>query len=469
MATSFAFESLQRFSGHNFVPDGITNFLCHDRVPCRIKMRPEDFVVEERGQDGKLYTVDPVYVHPEDCASTSSPGLVGVTLVKRCLTTYSAIYQLARGLGISAGKVSYGGLKDRWALTAQRIVIADVFVEDVVRMCCPETIAGKGYFLKDPQPTQFKLQAGKLQSNRFTLNVSLPGLRKAEIDQYLAPRLKLLSQRADQLRVGSAGADDEFLIPNGYGRQRLGPRQNLAKVGAVLIAEGAESAIYRFLTEKSGKEKAGALALRDEMANLWPNFTAIKSALEPAYSDLNLDLEYLIATRLARCGGNFNQVVQILPDEFKLWVGSYQSYWYNQVLERFLRGEVNLGGSQCIPMFMFEPECEAFYRKNCPEAIPTRVDPIVKKLFLTPQPNRKGKIVAPWRPALIPVRNLTHRSEDGMWRCQFELRSGGYATTLLAVLFQLEQDEDETTSENGAGPGYHNGKCFRRAPIAGRA
>jgi TruD family tRNA pseudouridine synthase len=443
------------FSPEQFVPSEVTDYIGRGRVAARIKMKPEDFIVEERQSPDRLCTVATTADLDESEAWVSGkPGVVGVTLVKRQLTTFAAVYEVARHLGISASRVSYAGLKDRWALTAQRMVIDGVHLDDVRRMCCPDRIYGPGWFIKDATPASGRLNKGQLMANRFTLNVSVPGRSARQIEEYITPRLEQLASRG-------------WLVPNAYGRQRLGRRQNLYQIGETLIKEGAEAAIKRFLTETSpGNEREAATRLREKLAGQWYWFQNMKELLEqpldrgePTYRCLNMDVEYKIVTRMLQLDGSFNKVMNSMLDEFSLWIGAYQSYWFNQALARVIRKEITLTGD-AIPLLVFDRKWDAkrhreldadgealsFYKQHCPEAVPEQVDPEVKRLFLTPRRNGRGPSV-PWRRALIPVVDLQHRCADGMWHPQFELRSGGYATTLLGLLFDLDQDEDLTVSE----------------------
>ncbi len=243
------------------------------------------------------------------------------------------------------------------------------------------------------------------------------------------------------------------MFPNAYGRQRLGRRQNLFHVGATLLEKGPEEAIRRFLCETSPNEKPLASDLRQQIEGQWYYFDRIKDLLEsrtpggPAHRALNMDVEHSIVSKLVQTG-SFLKVVESMNDEFTLWVGAYQSYWFNQALAGYLRGEIPAPQGGSFPLLVCDPDAERFYKRYLPEAIPSSMDPDVQRLFLTPRKNRNGRPSKPWRKALIPINNLTHSAEDGVWHCQFELRSGGYATTLLGLLFDIDQDDEAAEERN---------------------
>jgi TruD family tRNA pseudouridine synthase len=419
-----------------FVPPVLMRFLGQDRVPALIKQSPEDFQVEERQTD-KQCTVTPESDWSEDFASSPvKRGLISMTLVKRQKTTFAAVYEVARRLGVKPENVTYAGLKDRWALTAQRIVVEGITLDEARRHCCPEAIRGAGWFLKDPVPADRRLSKGQLLANRFTLKVKVPGLTAEQIQAYVEPRLAAILESG---------------CPNLYGRQRLGRRQNLYHVGDTLIHEGAEAAIRRFLCETSPNERPQATEMRKRIDEQWYHFDRISDMLEHTHQQLNMDVEYKIAKMLWETG-SFEKTMHGMQQEFSLWVGAYQSYWFNQALAGVLQGDIPLNGGGSIPLLVCDPESERFYRRYLPESVAGQVNAEVRKLFLTPRRNGRGQVSRPWRKAIIPVMDLTHRSEDGIWYCQFELRSGAYATTLLSLLFEMDQDDDGTDDRKRYSP-----------------
>ncbi len=100
------------------------------------------------------------------------------------------------------------------------------------------------------------LRKGHLVGNRFTLRIGFAGKTKAEIEEYLAPRLAKLEQRGWQ-------------FPNFYNRQRLGFRQNLVDIGYTAMLLGSAAAIKRYLTETSDLESARVTQVRLNLLKEW--------------------------------------------------------------------------------------------------------------------------------------------------------------------------------------------------------
>ncbi|GEM_PF-700494 len=502
------------YSHDQFVPSEVKALVGDEKWRALIKMEPKDFIVEERTTPAHLCTTgEESDLDANRETISGKPGLVGVTVIKCRLTTYEVAYALAQQLGVSAHRVTYAGLKDYKAQTSSRFVIDGVHLDDVVALCGRKfsNDAGGWYRLKDATAAERTLRNGSLVSNRFTLNVSVPGRKAAEILDYVNGRLEALktvavdldADRPDAERIWT-GQQDTMYIANAYGGQRLGRRGNLADIGEELIRHGARAGIKRFLCESCGVERPLAKQIRAELADQWgwleffekpgndvePThfFQEMRNILEradhrtgkPVYQVVNLAVEHKIVSKLAE-GKTYNEVMESMPKEFSLWIGAYQSYWFNQVLARVLRKEIALRGNGSIPLMVLNRGALGFYLRYCREAlplsvavselpsyvkvedVPLEVDPEVRRLFLTPRVNENGRENSPWRKALIPVIDLKHSAEDGVWHCQFELRSGAYATVLLECLFELDQnghggnDQDNTRAQQrnkrGRNPG----------------
>lgn len=472
------------FAPELFVPSEVSLFSGEGRIPARIKVRPDHFQVEEE-QDQQGYTwLCTVRAEPDlpadfQMPNGGVPGLVAFTLAKRCLKTYDAVQDFAKRLGVETGRVSYAGLKDRWAHTAQRCVVdlrgTNLTINDVRRLSCPEPLTGTGWFIKDVTTATRTLNPGQLLANRFTLVVLVNGMDARRIREYVGPRLATLERNG-------------WGFPNGYGRQRLGQRQNLFQIGQTLITQGAEAAMKRFLCETvPGTESAAATKLRERLGQQWLYFPNMLGMLEEpversdkmAYQALNMGVEYDVVNKILELG-SFDKVMSSGIDIFSLMIGAYQAFWFNQILARVIRKEIDLGERGAIPLFVCDKKWDrqrrrelpedgdaiSFYRKYMPEAIPPHIDPEVRRVLLSPRRNRWGEPSIPWRQALIPVRELKHRSEDGAWHCQFKLRSGSYATTFLGGLFDLDQEDEGAGNDRFRGARHQerwrgNGRGFR--------
>ncbi len=103
------------------------------RVLGLIKQSPSDFIVQER-QHSHLCTIGPEPDLTEAQLDATTGDLVGGTLVLYKMTSPDGTYRAAKQLGIKEGQIDFAGFKDRSAITAQRVTISGVTVDQVVRL-----------------------------------------------------------------------------------------------------------------------------------------------------------------------------------------------------------------------------------------------------------------------------------------------------------------------------------------------
>lgn len=442
-------KSLIPFDADHFVPVNILDYfghVCVESAPrAQIKARPTDFQVEEE-QDklSLLCSVSALTDMPDECDFSKTGKSWSVTVVKLQMTTFHVRTDLASRLDIDPKQITYGGLKDRWAKTGQRFHIEGVSYEKLMKLIKQmrtDLVDGRaGYFIKDPLPGGKKMRKGDLSGNKFTLRVLLPGMSAEQIEGYLTPLLQHLQEKGN-------------LFPNAYGKQRLGIRQNTLKIGRTLIEDGPEAAIKLFLTDTSPNEGALATQVRQELLSLWEDaernaaekgecvskqwmeFESMRTRLEPIQKKCNMTIEFSLVVKILTVGfqGGFREVMLQMKDEFSLWVGAYQSFYFNQMLSRVISGQF-VPQKPRIPMYIDDAVANRFYRRFLPEAIPSRLNQDVRDLFLTARGDGGG----PWRQLFIPVQGLEGRYEDGQWFVTFSLRSGSYATTFLGTILDLE-------------------------------
>jgi len=211
-----------------------------------------------------------------------------------------------------------------------------------------------------------------------------------------------------------------------------------------------------------------------KVAQRWEYWHGMKMELDK-HRQLNLAVERAIVEKtLELC--DFEKVIPVIDRELKsgpsLWIGAYQSFWFNQALAKHMRKEIHLPNNS-IPLYMRDEAVEKWYRRfGMPLAIPDSVDQFVARKFLTPRPpkqprsndnvntgngyrgnnrqrfsNKAFEFAGPCRKAFIPLQNPVYQAEDGVWNVSFMLRSGGYATTFLGMLFNLDQDDRVLSDE----------------------
>jgi len=131
---------------------------------------------------------------------------------KRNLTTFDAIARIARALGVAGRDVGYAGLKDRHALTRQRLSVPG---GDPARALA---IAADDLTVLKAVPHPHKLRLGHLDGNRF--EVTLTGEASAEDREALRARFAAAT---------TAG------VPNRFGAQRFGQGGDNAAAGLAIL------------------------------------------------------------------------------------------------------------------------------------------------------------------------------------------------------------------------------------------
>jgi len=173
------------------------------RLGGEIKVFPEDFVVEEVWED-RVYTVDfsllnRVVDGPSSFRDTKD--YLHFTLVKRDWTTVKALQYMAKRLHVSLKRFNFSGMKDKRALTAQRVSAWRVEARDLRRLRL------KDVRVKDLGYSDERLTLGDASGNRFTITIRNIPHGKAEIH-------RILDEFGSVAREGK--------IPNFFGPQRLG-------------------------------------------------------------------------------------------------------------------------------------------------------------------------------------------------------------------------------------------------------
>ncbi|MSP16586.1 MAG: tRNA pseudouridine(13) synthase TruD [Myxococcales bacterium] len=166
-----------------------------------LRERCEDFFVEEI----------PAY----------APSGVGehifVDLEKTDLSTFEAVRRIARALGVADADIGTAGLKDRRAVTRQRISLPPpVTPEAALALALP------GVTVLAAARHEHKLRTGHQRGNRFRLRVS-----RLDIPDDEAVR------RATAILSRLARAPG---LPNRFGAQRFGARGDNARRGRALLA-----------------------------------------------------------------------------------------------------------------------------------------------------------------------------------------------------------------------------------------
>ncbi|HLT39783.1 MAG TPA: tRNA pseudouridine(13) synthase TruD [Enhygromyxa sp.] len=205
-----------------------------------IRARLDDFVVEEL----------PAY------ESDGRPGHLLLTLKKRGLTTEEALGQLSRRLQVPRAEIGLAGLKDRDAVTRQRVSVPDRAAAALAGFSHPNIELG------EPEPHSHKLRRGHLRGNRFAITIRGTKLPPDEALRHAKAKLEQIERDGLRNYYGAQrfGNDGRNLAPGLAALAGKGP----PRAKADLVVSAGQSALFNlYLAERAERGLLGTVMLGD--------------------------------------------------------------------------------------------------------------------------------------------------------------------------------------------------------------
>jgi len=382
----------------------------------KFKTYPEDFYVEEI----------PLYQASGEGQHTY------LQFEKVGLTTRAAINRIAQSLGIPVRRIGYAGLKDAQAVTRQMISIDNVSPERVAQLDLSgiKVIAARQH--------RNKIKVGHLAGNKFVIRI-----RAVQAGDLAQAALVL-----DRLKQQG--------VPNYYGLQRFGVRQNSHLLGLALIQNQPKNFLAELLGRPHPAEMQQAQQARkrfdedrlEEAFALWPK---------------SLRSEWLVLRRLIQTGDEQDALNALDKGLKQFFVSAYQSYLFNLLLSQRLdtidkieRGDVayiHRNGAAFVvreaeveqprvDQFEISPAGPLFGIKY----LPAEAEPGQREVDLLNQAglslgdfNLPGvRPVGGRRPYRIPLTDAQLQWNEGII-VSFTLPPGGYATMVLREIMKNDQ------------------------------
>ncbi len=288
-------------------------------LKARVKQRYSDFMVEEVLEDGYVCKIERFnktfeergFREPMMIAERKGEEHLLLDMEKINTDTASAIAFVSRGLNVSKKRVGYAGLKDKRAITCQRI---SLYMPNAALV---EKFGIKGVEIRNPVWSNKRIELGELKGNKFTLV------------------LRDISQNEEEVRK----ILDEFIIqvgkgvPNYFGNQRFGGKRMIThKVGKLMLKGDFEKAIKMYLTETYEEEKEDLKNARINLAKTWDYKKALLEFPFDARS------ERAIINHLIRYPNDYAGSFQTLTKKIRyLFSHAVQSDIFNKILEERIR------------------------------------------------------------------------------------------------------------------------------------
>ena len=257
----------------------------------RIRTRPEDFLVEEI----------PLY------RPTGTGRHTIAQIEKRGTPTFDALLFLSKAVKVSERVIGYAGLKDARAVARQYVSLPKV---------APERLRGlrhRKFRVLSAVPHEKALKIGHLAGNRFTIRI----------------------RDVEPTRVDAARAALETLVergmPNAYGGQRFGVRQDGHLMGRALLHEDWRTLIDHLLGMPKPEELNPVIVLAREAYDA--------GHLQEAFDlfPLKHRNEKKATAALLRGNSPKEAFEAIGRGPRKIWLSAWQSYIFNRVLDARVR------------------------------------------------------------------------------------------------------------------------------------
>lgn len=286
-----------------------------------LRFFPQDFIVEEIAPDNNLHTID---VEPL-VDNLDGEGLTYYAdLVKMGISTLAAKDQIADLLHIDQKNIGFAGIKDRLALTSQRISIRGLLSQDNQKTTHEEqfkAINEENFFLKHIRRGKGAMANGELKGNRFIIVVRLQKALQKEQKNIIKQELENMKQQG---------------FWNFFSFQRFGtPRLLSHWLGLLLLKQQYGEVVKNFVTYGSLRELPYFIELRKQLESLWGNWGAIKESIDRF--SYHFQLERQLIDHLVEKPDDFLGALQTIPDQIRLWLYAYDSYLFNRLLSKLIK------------------------------------------------------------------------------------------------------------------------------------
>lgn len=372
-----------------------------------LKLWPEDFIVEEITKAGETLTVS-----AGDSSADVGPqtSILTATLVKCGVSTLEAIDDIARELSISKDDIGYAGMKDKEAITAQRISLKGVTYEQATQVTSPF------FFLKDFSYAKNSILKGALQGNRFSILVRTPvSLLDEEHGKQVARALETVNEKG---------------FYNFFYLQRFSiPRLRNYQWAYDILKGNYKDAVHDVITFGTEREVPFFRQVRSELAKAFGNWKAMEEIAAPF--SLTFANELKMIRHLSEHPDDFAGSLATIPDQVTIWLNALGSLFFNKKI------------SDCVMRGQEPPsELPFFLSTKMPEQLVYK--DMLARYGLWPVPfenlkpfpfvNLKGGHRVPTKSRAKILKGDVVK--EGLM-LEFELNKGQYATTFLSHMFNL--------------------------------
>jgi TruD family tRNA pseudouridine synthase len=361
--------------------------------------KPDDFIVEEIHPGFICDVAGEASVPP----TAISQKYILATLVKKNISTFNACEEIARENKIPLNHISYCGLKDTVGLTSQRICILNEVPLVKAKF--------NKFFLKDFQESEDKLDLRSHKGNRFRIRAKNIVSGSGQECQ------TILKEFAAKVKKG---------LPNFYGPQRFGIRQNNHILGKLILEQNYDEFIKSFLTDMSKNESLTIRETREKLKDNFGDWEKCREILKGA--DGLEDESELVANLISQP----KEEAICHTHRSSFFIHSFSSYLFNQALSLCLSGENVFKKEAFLDKIGANTEFDEFNAKF--------YSPVFEKenmkLADFRHPRKELNISGHPRRIFFYPENFEFETKNNEIILTFDLGIGEYASLLLGELFE---------------------------------
>lgn len=403
-------QSPELFSQKTFIEDAQTlsefGIFIPGKESCPLgllKLWPEDFIVEEdiAGSVAEVSGTSSV-AHQEGTT-------VYATLVKCNLSTIEVVEDLCKKLNLRTEDIAYAGIKDKDAITAQKISFRGTTLEKV------SVVASPNFFLKDIHTGKGVVQKGSLSKNKFTIFIRIGN---DDLNEHVITTL-----------MKKVEAIEQFGFYNFFYLQRFGtPRLRNFATALMILKGDYKGAVKDVFTYQGERELPYFRTVRAQIEQQFGRWDEIQKLIEPLplmFRHERKLTEYLIAHP-----EDYKGALQTIPEQVTIWMYALGSILFNQYISNCLMK--NKEPPETLPFFLSDKRSDWELYKD-----------MLESLDIYPPPFSN---LRPFPHIFIKSRNVATKTRVDIKKAQaveggvvleFELGKGQYATTFLSHLFTL--------------------------------
>ncbi len=258
-----------------------------------IKRKPEDFIVEEiiYGRVWKIHRNFLSFLN--DLLPKSPKQHLHFTLVKKNWNTYDAIKEIGRAIHASPSRFGFAGMKDRDAITAQRVSLFNGRIEELRRVKIKDII------LKEFEYSDRRIYLGDHWGNEFTI------------------RIRNIIHKEEVPKLIEKFSKEGFR--NYFGEQRFG-------------IEGTNHLVGKYIIMGNFRKAVEALLSFDPEIKL--KFGDWKEIIHKIPQSKRW--ERRVVEHLINYPNDFAGALRKIPKRIRrIYVNAYQSYVFNEVLKKY--------------------------------------------------------------------------------------------------------------------------------------